>query len=62
VMKVHATSFLQLLKGEISSLTTISVLNNTSITITFEDIYPYDLAYYEFVIEQGKELLKNNSL
>ncbi|MEH7538974.1 DNA mismatch repair protein MutT, partial [Bacillus thuringiensis] len=22
----------------------------------------YDLEYYEFVIEQGKELLKNNSL
>ncbi len=58
VMKVHATSFLQLLKGEISSLTTISVLNNTPITITFEDIYPYDLAYYEFVIEQGKRIIK----
>ncbi|HDR8151108.1 TPA: DNA mismatch repair protein MutT, partial [Bacillus cereus] len=27
-----------------------------------EDIYPYDLAYYEFVVAQGKELLKNNSL
>ncbi|HDR5775758.1 TPA: DNA mismatch repair protein MutT, partial [Bacillus anthracis] len=25
-------------------------------------IYPYDLAYYEFVIEKGKELIKNNSL
>lgn len=58
VMKVHATSFLQLLNGEISSFTASSVLNNKPITITFEDIYPYDLAYYEFVIEKGKELLK----
>ncbi|HDR6009819.1 TPA: DNA mismatch repair protein MutT, partial [Bacillus anthracis] len=44
------------------SFTAISVLNNKPITITFEDIYPYDLAYYEFVIEKGKELIKNNSL
>jgi hypothetical protein len=62
VMKVHATSFLQLLKRDISSITTISALNSKPITITFEDIYPYDLEYYEFVVEQGKELLKNNSL
>ncbi|MED2710350.1 DNA mismatch repair protein MutT, partial [Bacillus toyonensis] len=62
VMKVHATAFLQLLKREISSFSAISVLNNKPITITIEDIYPYDLTYYEFVIEQGKEFLKNNSL
>ncbi|MBK5425133.1 MULTISPECIES: NUDIX domain-containing protein [Bacillus] len=62
VMKVHATSFLQLFRREISSLTTNSVLNNNPITITFEDIYPYDLEYYEFVIVQGQELLNKNSL
>ncbi|HDX9666962.1 TPA: DNA mismatch repair protein MutT, partial [Bacillus cereus] len=60
--KIHATSFLQLLKREISSFTATSVLSNKSITITFSDIYPYDFAYYEFVVEQGKELLKNNDL
>ncbi|MCU5727557.1 NUDIX domain-containing protein, partial [Bacillus toyonensis] len=43
VMKVRATAFLQLLKREISSFSAISVLNNKPITITFEDIYPYDL-------------------
>ena len=62
VMKVHATSFLQLLNGEISSFTATSVLSNKPITITFDDIYPYDLTYYEFVVEQGKDLLENNSL
>lgn len=62
VMKIHATSFLKLLKREISSFTAISVLSNKPLTITFDDIYPYDFAYYEFVVEQGKELLKNNSL
>ena len=61
VMKIHATSFLQLLK-EISSFTATSVLSNKPLTITFDDIYPYDFAYYEFVIEQGKDLLENNSL
>ncbi|MED1487733.1 DNA mismatch repair protein MutT, partial [Bacillus mycoides] len=56
------TSFLQLLRREISSLTTNSVLNSNPITITFEDIYPYALEYYEFVIVQGQELLNKNSL
>ena len=42
--------------------TATSVLSNKPITITFDDIYPYDLAYYEFVVEQGKDLLENNSL
>ena len=50
------------IKREISSFTATSVLSNKSITITFSDIYPYDFAYYEFVVEQGKELLKNNDL
>lgn len=62
VMKIHATSFLQLLKREIPSFTATSVLSNKPLTITFDDIYPYDLAYYEFVVEQGKDLLENNSL
>ena len=34
VMKVHATSFLQLLKREISSFTATSVLSNKPLTIT----------------------------
>ncbi len=62
VMKVHATSFLQLLKERFHLLQLFLFLNNKPITITFEDIYPYDLAYYEFVIEKGKELIKNNCL
>lgn len=63
VMKVNATSFLQLLKGEISSTTGIPVLNKStkSITITFEDIYPYELEYYEFVVEKGRDMLKINN-
>ncbi|KFM98778.1 NUDIX domain-containing protein [Bacillus clarus] len=61
VMKVHATSFLQLLKRDIPSITAVSTLNSTPITITFEDIYPYDLEYYEFVIKNGQDLVKNNS-
>ncbi|WP_439742002.1 NUDIX hydrolase [Bacillus pseudomycoides] len=63
IMKVNATSFLQLLKGEISSTTGIPVLNKSakSITITFEDIYPYELEYYEFVVEKGRDMLKINN-
>ncbi|EMA6343169.1 NUDIX domain-containing protein [Bacillus cytotoxicus] len=60
VMKVDTTSLLQLLKKEISSITTISSLNNTPITITFKDIYPYNLTYYEFVIKNGQDLLQTS--
>ncbi|WP_410982217.1 NUDIX hydrolase [Bacillus cereus] len=64
VMKINATSFLQLLKREITSTTGIPVIHKNAkpITITFEDIYPYELAYYEFVIEKGRDILNNNHL
>lgn len=63
VMKVNATSFLQLLKGEIPSITGISSLNEHAkpIAITCEDIYPYELEYYEFIVEKGRNILKLNS-
>ncbi|WP_459501230.1 NUDIX hydrolase [Bacillus sp. C1] len=63
VMKINATSFLQLLKREITSATGIPVLhkNATPISITFEDVYPYELAYYEFIVEKGRNIVHNNN-
>ncbi|PFE02939.1 NUDIX domain-containing protein [Bacillus cereus] len=64
VMKITATSFLQLLKREVTSATGISISNKNAepITITFADIYPYELEYYEFVIEKSRDILNNNNL
>ncbi|SDY74058.1 NUDIX domain-containing protein [Bacillus sp. 166amftsu] len=64
VMKITATSFLQLLKREVTSATGTSISNKNAkpITITFADIYPYELEYYEFVIEKSRDILNNNNL
>ncbi|WIY62977.1 NUDIX hydrolase [Bacillus arachidis] len=64
VMKITATSFLQLLKREVTSATGISISNKNAkpITITFADIYPYELEYYEFVIGKSRDILHNNNL
>ncbi|MDM5188218.1 NUDIX domain-containing protein [Bacillus sp. DX4.1] len=64
VMKLSATSFLQLLKGEQSSVTGTTLINDKEkpIAVTFEDIYPHEIEYYEFVVEQSRNMLKVNSL
>ena len=59
ILKIEAT-LLELLKGEQSSLTGISVLSKVKepIVLTKEDFYPYDIAYYDFVVRQAIDLIK----
>ncbi|ARX70072.1 NUDIX hydrolase [Bacillus thuringiensis] len=60
ILKIEATSLLELLKGEQSSLTGISVLSKVKepIVLTKEDFYPYDIAYYDFVVRHAIDLIK----
>ncbi|PFE09038.1 NUDIX hydrolase [Bacillus cereus] len=64
IMKINATVLWKLLKGEQSLVTATPVISAKTepIVVTLQDISAFEIDYYQFVIEQGRNILKTNIL
>ncbi|MFD3447937.1 NUDIX domain-containing protein [Microbacteriaceae bacterium 4G12] len=56
VIKVELTSFQELLDQTVSSINAIILAEEKKISVTIEQLYPYDQDYYHFILKHAKRI------